>query len=129
MVNVHRSQLAHTVIGCALEVHRHLGPGLMESTYCRCLIHELTLSGLSFRSELLIPVVYKGVRLDCGYRADLLVEGVLLLEIKSVDHLLPVHLAQIMTYGKLAKVGQALLLNFNVVQLKDGLKSFLFSNT
>ncbi len=126
MAIVYRSQLAQRVIGCAIEVHTQLGPGLMESTYRRCLAHELTVSGLSHRSEVIIPIVYKGVQLDCGYRADFLVENALLLEIKSVDHLLPVHLAQTMTYLKLARTQQALLLNFNVARLKEGMKSFLF---
>src|SRR5260221_5422407 len=126
MAIVYRSQVAQRVIGCAIEVHTQLGPGLIESTYHRCLARELTVSGLSYRSEVVIPISYKGVQLDCGYRVDFLVEDVLLLEIKSVDHLLPVHLAQTMTYLKLARVQQALLLNFNVARLKEGIKSFLF---
>jgi GxxExxY protein len=109
-----------------MEVHTELGPGLMESAYGRGLAHELNACGLSFESELMIPIVYKGVPLDCGYRADFVIERELLVEIKSVEHLLPVHSAQVMTYLKLTKVPQALLFNFTVDRLKHGMKSFLY---
>jgi GxxExxY protein len=125
MTFVQRGALSQVVIGCAIEVHTQLGPGLMESTYARCLGYELAAAGLKHRSEVLIPIIYKGAYLDAGYRADFLIEETLLVELKSVEHLLPVHLAQTMTYLKLSKVQQALLFNFNVPRLKDGMKSFL----
>jgi GxxExxY protein len=125
MAIVYRSHVAEAVIGCALEVHTQLGPGLMESAYRQCLAHELKVLGLAYRPEVAIPVLYKGVPLDCGYRADFVVANTLLLEIKSVAQLLPVHSAQTLTYLKLARVEQALLLNFNVARLKEGIKSFL----
>ena len=126
MSNVQRSPLAYQVIGSAMEVHTHLGPGLLELPYCRGFAQELRARGLSYRSEAMIPVVYKGVDLDCGYRADFIVENELLVEIKSVEHLSPVHFAQVMNYLKLVKVRQALLFNFNVTLLKNGMTSFLY---
>ena len=109
-----------------MDVHTELGPGLMESPYGRAFAHELHARGLSYQSEVAIPVMYKGVKLHCDFRADFIVENELLIEIKSVEHLLPVHSAQVMTYLKLTKVRQALLFNFNVDRLKHGMKSFLF---
>ena len=109
-----------------MEVHTHLGPGLLEHTYCRGLAYELSARGLSFKTEVAIPTMYKGVDLECDYRADFIVEEQLLLEIKSVESLLPVHSAQAITYLKLTKLPQVLLFNFNVSQLKKGMKSFLY---
>ena len=123
---IERSALSGKVIGCAIEVHRELGPGLMEMPYRRCLARELRAAGLSFQGEVIVPLLYKGERVECGYRADFVVENELLIEIKSVDRLLPIHSAQVMTYLKLTRVRQALLFNFNVERLKDGMKSFLF---
>jgi len=110
------------VIGACIEVHRHLGPGLLESAYELCLAHELSLRGLRFERQRPIPVSYKGVRLDCGYRADLVVADTLLIELKAVERLTPVHMAQALTYLKLTGLPVALLVNFNVVTLKDGLR-------
>lgn len=117
--------LVEKVIGCAIQVHRALGPGLLESAYRRCFSHELALQGVPFRSEVAVPVVYKGTRIDCGYRADLIVNESLLLELKAVETVLPIHHAQVMTYLKLLQVKQGLLINFNSKRLVDGLKSFL----
>ena len=115
-------ELSNRVIGCGLEVHRALGPGLLESTYEQCLAHELALNGIGFKVQHSLPVAYKGVRLDCGYRIDLLVEDRLILELKSVDKLKEIHTAQVLTYMKLASIGTGLLMNFNVRRLKDGIK-------
>ena len=119
------SELSNRVIGCAIEVHRKLGPGLLESTYEQCLAHELNLNGLNFKIQYLLPVEYKGVRLNCGYRVDILVEDEILLELKSVETLKGIHEAQLLTYMKLAGISQGFLINFNVQQLKKGLKSFV----
>lgn len=123
--NVVRRELTDAVIGCAIEVHRELGPGLLESAYERCLARELELRGLRFELQVPLPILYKGMSIDCAYRLDVVVESELLLELKSVEHLLPIHDAQVITYLKLAGMPQALLMNFNVRRLKDGLKSFL----
>jgi GxxExxY protein len=114
--------LSRRVIGGAIEVHRTLGPGLLESTYRQCLTYELSHAGLSFQMELPLPVRYKETLLDCGYRIDLLVNGDLIVETKSVEALLPIHQAQILTYMRLAKVPVGLLINFNVTRLQDGIK-------
>ena len=119
------SDLSRQVIGCAIEVHRHLGPGLLESTYQQCLAHELQTSQIAFKLEHPLPVIYKGVRIDCGYRLDLLVEDTLILELKAVEAVREIHKAQLLTYMKLAGIKHGLLLNFNVVRLKDGLTSFV----
>jgi len=118
-------ELSHRVIGCALEVHRALGPGLLESTYEQCLAHELDLNGLRFQTQQPLPVEYKGVRLDCGYRVDLFIEDTLIVELKSVEQILGIHEAQLLTYMKLADINVGLLINFNVPKLKDGLKRFV----
>ncbi len=117
--------LSNCVIGCAIEVHRRLGPGLLESTYEQCLAHELRLKGITFQLQHPQPVQYKGVRLDCGYRLDLLVEGELIIELKSVEAIKGIHEAQLLTYMKLAGVKTGLLMNFNVTKLKDGIKRFV----
>ena len=118
------SELSHRVIGCAIEVHRHLGPGLLEATYQQCLAHELHLQSIEFQIEWPLPVTYKEVRLDCGYRVDLLVENSLIVELKSVERLQGLHQAQLITYMKLARISEGLLINFNTEQLKDGLRHF-----
>ena len=115
-------RLSKEVIGCAIEVHRNLGPGLLESTYEQCLAHELTKSDIGFNLQVPIPVTYKDVKLDCGYRVDLLVEHKIIIEIKAVEALNDIHLTQILTYLKLANCKLGLLINFNVVQLKDGIR-------
>jgi GxxExxY protein len=117
--------LSNQVIECAIEVHRNLGPGLLESTYEQCLAYELSQKKLSFQLEYALPVEYKGIKLDCGYRIDVLVDKALILELKSVETVLPVHEAQLLTYMKLAKIKTGLLINFNVRRLKEGLKRFV----
>ena len=118
-------ELSNRVIGCAIEVHRELGPGLFESTYEQCLAHELTLKGIQFKLQHPQPVEYKGARLDCGYRVDLLIEDELIVELKSVEQIKGIHEAQLLTYMKLAGVGTGLLMNFNVTKLKSGIKRFV----
>ena len=113
-------ELTERVIGAAIEVHRALGPGLLESTYEECLCHEFHLCGIAFERQVPLPVEYKGVKLDCGYRLDLVVEGVLILEIKCLEHILPVHEAQLLTYLKLTGRRVGLILNFNVAVLTRG---------
>jgi GxxExxY protein len=114
--------LSNRIIGCAIEVHRALGPGLLESAYEQCLAHELTLARIPFTIQHPLPVEYKGIHLDCGYRLDLLVDGKILVELKSVDNIAPIHEAQLLTYMKLAGIKVGLLINFNVNVLKDGIK-------
>ena len=118
-------ELSNKVIGCAIEVHRHLGPGLLESTYEQCLAHELTCHHISFEQQLSLPVQYKTINLDCAYRLDLVIEHSLIVELKSVEQLLNIHEAQILTYMKLAQIHCGLLLNFNVPMLKNGIKRFV----
>jgi GxxExxY protein len=115
-------ELTEKVIGCAIEVHRILGPGLLESTYQQCLAHELMLNAIPFRFEAPLPVDYKGVKLDFGYRLDLVVDEQLIVELKAVDQITGLHQAQLMTYMKLSKVSLGLLINFNVTRLVDGVK-------
>lgn len=117
--------MSHKIIGCDIEVHRNLGPGLLESAYEQCLAHELQQSHISFESQRPLPVEYKGVKLDCGYRVDLIVENKVIIELKSVDKVLPIHEAQLLTYMKLAGVSIGLLINFNVFYLKEGIKRFV----
>ena len=117
--------LSRNVIGCAIEVHRNLGPGLLESTYRQCLACELSHASISFQMKVPLPVRYKEMLLDCGYRIDLLVSGDLIVEIKCVEALLPIHQAQILTYMKLAKIPTGLLINFNVTKLQSGIKRFV----
>jgi GxxExxY protein len=114
--------LSRAVIGCAIEVHRELGPGLLESAYEQCLAHELKLQGVPFELQKVMPVEYKGVQIDCGYRLDLLVDGKLIVELKAVAAIEPIHEAQLLTYLKLARVKTGLLINFNVPMLKEGIK-------
>jgi len=113
------------VIGCAIEVHKTLGPGLLESTYQQCLAHELAINRIKFKTEHLLPVKYKEIQLDCGYRLDFLVEDEIILELKSVEQLKNIHEAQLLTYMKLANIKQGFLINFNLTLLKQGLKSFV----
>ena len=113
------------IIGAAIEVHRILGPGLLESTYMTCLQYEMNAAGLRFVADRAVPIRYKGMTLDAKYRIDLLVDGVVVVEIKSVDHLLPVHQAQILTYMRLLDSPAGLLINFNVAKLVDGIKRLI----
>lgn len=115
-------KISGEVIGAAIDVHREIGPGLLESAYEQCLCHELLLRGLTFERQVPLPAKYKGVRLDCGYRMDVVVEDAVLVELKTVEELLPVHDAQLLTYLKLSGCQLGLLMNFNVPVLKDGLK-------
>ena len=114
--------LTEAIIGAAMEVHRALGPGLLESTYEMCLCRELNLRGIPFERQVSIPVEYKGVRLDCGYRADLIVGGKILVEIKAVDQLAPIHEAQVLSYPKLSGLKVGLLINFNERVLTHGVR-------
>ena len=116
------NHLTGKVIGAAIEVHKTLGPGLLESVYEECLCRELALNEISFERQKSLPVEYKGMMLDCGYRLDLLVEGRLIVELKSCDTLQPIHEAQLLTYLKLTNMKAGLLINFNVPVLKDGIK-------
>ena len=115
-------ELTEGIIGSAIEVHRILGPGLLESAYEECLCHELTEQGLSIVRQVPLPVVYKGIRLECGYRIDVVVERRVLLELKTVEVILPIHEAQLLTYLKLSGIPVGLLLNFHVPVLKDGIR-------
>ena len=128
MSPVELSDVTGRTIGAAIAVHRALGPGLLESTYGHCLAHEFDYRGIGFAREVAVPVIYRDTRLDCGYRVDFVVESEVVVEIKAVERLTPVHQAQVMTYLKLMNLKRALLLNFNVIVLKDGLKSFLRSS-
>jgi GxxExxY protein len=116
---------SNRVIGCAIDVHRYLGPELLESTYEQCLAHELNCNGIAFQLQYPQPVQYKDVRLDCGYRIDILVENELIVELKGVEEVKGIHEAQLLTYMKLSGVKIGLLINFNVTKLKDGIKRFV----
>jgi len=120
------NELTEAIIGAAMEVHRALGRGLLESIYEMCLCRELSIRGIPFERQVLIPVEYKGVKLDCGYRADIVVDGTILLEIKAIDSLLPIHDAQLLSYLKLGGWKIGLLINFNVELLKNGLRRRVF---
>jgi GxxExxY protein len=116
------NQLTEQIIGAAIEVHRNTGPGLMESVYEECLCYELSQLGLRFRRQVHLPISYKGIKLDCGFKMDLLVEDAIVLELKTVDQLLPIHSAQLLTYLKLSGKKVGLLINFNEPILTKGLK-------
>ena len=117
--------LTEKIIGAAIEVHRQLGRGLLESAYEECLCLELKQAGLAFRRQVPLPIVYKSIRLDCGYRLDLAVEERVIVELKTVERLMPIHEAQMLTYMKLTRIGIGLLLNFNSAVLKDGLRRLM----
>jgi GxxExxY protein len=114
-------ELTGEICAAAIEVHRHLGPGLLESAYEQCLCHELSTRGIGFQRQVPLPVVYKNVSLDCGYQMDILVEDQVVLELKSVERIEPVHEAQLLTYLKLGQKRVGLLLNFNVKLMKEGI--------
>lgn len=118
-------ELSNKVIGCALEVHRTLGPGLLESAYEQCLGFELGRASIAYELQKPLPLQYKTVRLDCGYRIDCLVADSLVVEIKAVEALLPIHEAQLLTYMRLSGIHTGLLINFNVTLLKHGIKHFV----
>ncbi len=115
------NQLSSAIIGAAIDVHKGLGPGLLESAYEECLCYEFGLRGLSFERQEQLPVEYKGKKLDCGYRLDIVVEGTIVLELKSCDKIDPIHKAQLLTYLKLSGLKLGLILNFNVPVMRDGI--------
>ena len=117
---VHK-ELTERIIGAAIEVHRSLGPGLLESVYEECLAYEFQQCGIQFTRQLELPIEYKGRRLDVGYRLDFLIDNTVIIELKSVDKIMPIHEAQLLTYLRLAKKRVGLLMNFNVPRLRDGL--------
>jgi GxxExxY protein len=119
------NEVSGQVIGAAIEVHRELGPGLLESAYEACLVHELRQRGIQVEQQVPQPVFYKGLQLECGYRLDLLVENRVIVELKAVEALAPIHEAQLLTYLKLRKLRLGLLINFNVPILKNGIKRLL----
>ncbi len=116
------NMLTSSVIGAAIDVHRALGPGLLESAYEECLCHELQLRTIAFERQKPLPISYKGMALECGYRLDMIVEDVLVVELKSIESLDAIHIAQVITYLKLMGLPLGLLINFNVARLKDGVK-------
>ncbi len=116
------NSLTEKIIGCSIEVHRSLGPGLLESAYEECLCYELAQNHLSFRRQVPLPVVYKGVNLDCGYKLDIIVEDLVILEIKAVERLIPIHEAQLLSYLRMLDMRVGLLLNFHQSVLKYGIK-------
>jgi GxxExxY protein len=116
------NKLTERVIGACIEIHRALGPGLLESAYEECLCYELSRAGVKFERQQMLPVRYKEVNLDCGYRLDLVIEKEIVVELKSVESLLPIHEAQLLTYLKLSGMTLGLLINFNVGMLKHGIK-------
>jgi GxxExxY protein len=124
LIGHHTNSVSERVIGAAIEVHRHLGPGLLESSYHGCLCRELDLREIAYRSSVPLPLEYKGFRIAKGYVIDLLVENSLVVEIKSVHKLLPIHSAQLMTYMELLRVSSGLLMNFNVRVLPTGSKEY-----
>ena len=119
---MNENELSNIVIGAAIEVHQHLGPGLLESAYRQCLARELSLRGIAYETEKAIPLKYKDLNLDCGYRLDFLIEGKLILELKAAERMLPIHEAQMITYLKLTECKLGLILNFNVAVLRKGIK-------
>jgi len=119
---LYQEELTGQIIGAAIEVHKQLGPGLLESTYQACLCHELELRRIPYECQKPLPLEYKGIKLECGYRIDLLVAGLVIVEIKSVETLAPIHEAQLLTYLKLTGVRIGFLINFNVVVLKNGIR-------
>ena len=114
--------ITQKVIGCAIEVHKQLGPGLLESSYENCLIYELQQIGIKAVSQIELPVSYKGMKIDAGYRLDILIPDLLIIELKAIDKLAPIHFAQLITYLKLSGIKTGLLINFNVTKLVDGIK-------
>jgi len=122
---MNEDELSNLIIGKAIEVHRLLGPGLLESTYEECLCYELSQNNILFERQAPMTVVYKGIQLDCGYRADIIVDKKVILELKSVADIQPIHKAQLLTYLKLSGLKLGILLNFNVQLMKDGINRFV----
>lgn len=127
--NKSEDPLTHLVISCALEVHKALGPGLLESAYEQCLMHEFVQRGMKFSNQVPMPVEYKGKQLDCAFRADIMIENALIIELKAVDKLQRIHEAQVLTYMKLANIPVGLLINFNSTLLKDGIRRLFLSQS
>lgn len=123
------NKISYTIIGLAIEVHKHLGPGLLESAYQECLFYEIKKEGLNVEKEKSLPIIYKDLKLEHGYRIDLLVENKLVIELKTVENLTPVHYAQILTYLKLGKFPLGLLLNYNSKILRNNIKRFINTTT
>ena len=123
---IRKGSLTDQVIGYAIEVHKELGPGLLESAYEECLCYELRQSGIEFVQQASLPVSYKNISLECGYRIDIVVENALIVEIKAVRAFQPIHEAQLLTYLKLSGIQTGLLINFNVPLLKEGIKRLVF---
>ncbi len=121
------NMLSREIVGACIEVHRSLGPGLLESSYETCLGHELSLRGIAFQRQVAVAVSYKGINLEAGYRLDLLVEGLIVVELKAVDTLMPIHTAQMLTYLRMSGCRLGLLVNFNVPVLKQGIKRVVFN--
>ena len=119
------SELSRLVIGMAIEVHRHLGPGLLESAYEECLCHELEIAGIPHQRQVALPIVYKGVRLDAGYRMDIVVNDVLVLEVKASERILAIHEAQLLTYLRLGGLPLGLILNFNATVMNNGIRRLI----
>jgi len=119
---VKENEVSERIIGCAIEVHKSLGPGLLESAYLECLFYELQKAGLIVEKQKPLPLIYKEVKLDAGYRIDLVVEGIVIIELKSVETLNEIHIAQVLTYLKLSGCKLGLLINFNVLRVVDGIK-------
>ena len=119
------NELTGKIIGCAIEVHKYLGPGLLESAYEECLCYEFEQKNIFYERQKPIPINYKSIKLDAGYRIDVLVENLVVIELKSIDILAPIHTAQILTYLKFSEKKIGLLINFNVTKLKDGLKRYV----
>ncbi len=115
------NELSNKIIGAAIEVHKALGPGLLESAYEECMCHELTLRSLSYERQKPLPITFKGKKLDCGYRLDIVVERTIILELKSCENIEPIHKAQLLTYLKLSGLHLGLLLNFNTPLMRDGI--------
>ncbi len=122
---LYHKEITEKIIGAAIEVHKHLGPGLLESSYEECLFYEIKKSGLLVGRQLALPLIYKEVKLDAGYRIDLMVENKVILEIKSVEAINDVHRAQLMTYLKLSGCKVGMLMNFNVTRIMDGIQRFV----
>ncbi len=125
MINNEINQLTGKIIKCAIEVHKHLGPGLLESAYERCLCIELEEQKLQYIRQSPVPIIYKSNKLDCAYKADIIVENKVLLELKTVQRIEPIHMAQLLTYLKLTGIKLGLILNFNECILKDGIKRMI----
>jgi GxxExxY protein len=122
---MHENEITGKIINAGIEVHKALGPGLLESAYKECLYYQLTKNGLFVEKEKVLPLIYEEVKLDCGYRLDLLIENKIVVEIKSIDAINDIHLAQVLTYLKIGNYKLGLLMNFNIVLLKNGIKRII----